>query len=54
MNKFQTIAKVRAFLRSHGVEFKGIYEVYTLTDGRKVKFIDRSTRNTWGIPTEAT
>jgi hypothetical protein len=53
--KFQTIAKVRRFLQENGTLFRGIYEgPYTLADGRKVNFIDRSTGNTWGIRNEAT
>jgi hypothetical protein len=54
MAKFSTIAQVRKFLRQNGVvEFRGLYETYTLTDGRVVKFIDRATRNCWGLSNEA-
>ena len=53
--KFQTTHQIIKFLRSHGVEFRGIYgHTYTLTDGRVVKFTDRSTGNTWGRYNEAT
>jgi hypothetical protein len=53
--KFQTINQIRKFLRENGSEFRGIYgEVYTLADGRRVKFQDRASRNCWGIPSEAT
>ena len=53
--KFQTVNQIRKVLQQNGSEFRGIYgEVYTLTDGRRVEFQSRATRNTWGISNEAT
>ena len=51
---FQTLAKIRTFLRGHNLQFKGIYETYELTDGRIVKFIPRYEENTWGRFSETT
>jgi hypothetical protein len=54
-HRFQTINQVRKFLQENGAEFRGIYgEVYTLANGSRVKFQDRSARNCWGISSEAT
>lgn len=53
--KFQTINQVRKFLADNNCQYRGIYgHVYTLANGSRVKFIDRSTKNTWHISNEAT
>jgi hypothetical protein len=55
MTKFSTYGQVRKFLRENGGgEFKGVFATYTLADGRKVQFSDRSTTDTWGGRNEAT